>query len=307
MRVPCVLVFLAMLLAPAVAHASACCGSGHGLGQRLGPGERAGLTLSTRFANRFGSYDAQGSFGAIPAGAFDADGRAELTALIAPVSRLQVGFTLPFVMNVRRAGADTAVGGGMGDFSFSGRFDIIPLSAADTWPAIALTTSFAFPTGRSASDATDVLGVDAAGLGVAEFRPGVFLEHSFRRKVSAVVAASVAFRSAADDVPAARAFELAPRLRVVAAMGPVFTTGLSLSAGVLYEHELAPSIGGVTMPDADRHRTAVLGFVGYDLPSLFTLLGSIELDVPISGAGKNESAYVALSMGLRRSISFWEE
>ncbi|MBK9259959.1 MAG: hypothetical protein IPM54_09005 [Polyangiaceae bacterium] len=261
--------------------------------------------LSTRVADRFGSYDASGGFFTIPSNVFDADARADLTAMVAPVSRLQLGITVPFVLNMRRIGADTEMGGGIGDFSFSGRFDIVPLSTASSWPAIALTAALAFPTGRSASEATNVLAADATGLGVTEFRPGIFLEHSFGGEANAIVAASVGLRSAANDLSASPSFDLAPRLRLLAAAGPVFDMGLSLSLGVIHEREGAPSIGGVTMPDADRHRTAALAFVGYDLPSRFTLLGSLELDVPVHELGKNEPAYVAISIGLRRSTS-WE-
>jgi hypothetical protein len=151
-------------------------------------------------------------------------------------------------------------------------------------------------------DASNILAADVTGLGVAELRPGVFVEHVFAGRASAIFAASVGFRTEADEPPAPR-FGLAPRVRLLGAMGPVFDTGLSLSIGLIHECEAAPTIEQVTMPDSDRHRTALFGFVGYDLSSHFTLLGSVELDIPLSYAGQNEPAYAAISIGLRRSFS----
>ena len=297
------LFFAAIVVAsPHVARAAACCGSGHGLGQRLGIGEQAALTVSTRLADRFGSYDVQSQFLTIPRGSVDIDTRTELAGIVRPSTRFQIGFAVPFVLNIRQFGSDVATGGGMGDLSFQGRFDVISLSTTRSWPAIALTAGVTFPTGRSAMDASNVLAADITGLGVAEVRPGVFVEHSFSGRASAIFAASVGFRSEGDAPPGPH-FQLAPRIRVLGAIGPVFDSGLSLSFGVFHEREAAPTIDHVTPPDSDRRRTAMLGFVGYDFRSSFTLLGSIELDIPLRYVGQNEPAYAAISIGLRRSFS----
>lgn len=297
--------FAFVVASPRAAHASACCGTGHGLGQRLGPGETAAITVSTRFADRFGSYDHRRRFFSIPSGSFDGDVRADLSAVFAPTSRLQVGVTAPFVLNIKHFGADDDVGGGFGDLTFSGRFDVLPLSTATSWPAIALTTSVLLPTGRSANEATRLLGTDATGLGVAEVRPGLFIEKSFGGKASAIAAASVGLRSETNEPPGPH-IALAPRWRFLAAAGPVFESGLSLSFGGIYEYEGAPVIAGIATAEAERHRFGALGFVGYDLPRRFTLLVSGELDLPLNHLGKNEAASVAISIGLRRSF-FWEK
>jgi hypothetical protein len=306
MRLPPLLLSLAavLLASPRQAEASACCGSGHGLGQRLNRGEDVALTLSLRFADRIGSHGMAGQFYAIPSGAFDGDGRAELAGIFAPTARLQLGFSLPFVLNVRQFGQESAAGGGIGDISASARFDLVPLATSNVWPAIAITTHLALPTGRSASDANDTLAVDATGLGVAELRPGVFVEKSFSGRASAIFAASVGLRFASADVRG-EPVQLGPRLRLVAAAGPVTENGLSLSIGLIHELESAPSFGGVTTVDADRRRTAALAFVGVDLGTHFTLLGSLEADLPLQLVGKNEPAAIAISIGLRRSFS-WE-
>jgi len=167
-RFPVILCFAALVLAsPHKARAAACCGSGHGLGQRLSRGERAALTLSVRAADRFGSNDPTGQFFRAPAGTFDGEGRAELAGLFAPVPRLQLGISVPFVLNVRQFGSDSAQGGGIGDLAASARFDLVPLATSEAWPAIALTAGLMLPTGRSAADARNRLAADAPGRGMA--------------------------------------------------------------------------------------------------------------------------------------------
>ncbi|MDI1443301.1 hypothetical protein [Polyangium sp. 6x1] len=288
------------------ASASACCGSGHGLGQRLGPFERGAIGLSFRFSDRFGSHGHAGGFTLAPAGTLDAEGRAELGGLFAPIPRLQLGLVAPVLLNIRGSRDDTAVvGGGFGDLSLSARFDIVSLTTTSAWPAIALTTGVSLPTGRSAAAAKDPLATDATGLGAAEVRPGVFVEKNWDNRASAVFSASIGLRTPMTGARGER-IGLGPRARFVAAAGPVFSSGWSLSAGLVHERESAPSIAGVVTPDADRRRTAALLFAGYDLSERFTALASLEVDLPVPSLGKNEPSAVAFAIGLRRSFPRYE-
>ena len=284
------------------AAASACCGSGHGLGQRLAPSERAAVNLSFRFSDRFGSHGHAGAFSFAPSGTLDTESRAELGCLLAPVPRLQLGLVAPVLLNVRGFRDDTSVGGGLGDISFSARFDIVSLSTTSAFPAIALTAGLGLPTGRSAAQAKDPLATDATGLGAVEVRPGLFVEKNWDGEAMAIVSASVGLRAPMTGARGER-IELGPRARFVAAAGPVFASGWSLSAGLVHERESAPSMGGVVTPSADRRRTAALLFAAYDLSERFTALASLEVDLPASSLGKNEPSNVAFSFGLRRAFS----
>jgi hypothetical protein len=283
------------------ASASACCGSGHGLGQRLGPLERAAVGLSLRGSDRFGSHGYAGAFSLAPSGTRDVEARAELGCLLAPLPRLQLGLAVPVLLNVRGSGDETAVGGGLGDLSFSARFDLVPLSTTGAWPSIALTAGVGLPTGRPASRAEDPLATDATGLGAAEVRPGVFVEKNFDGEATAIFSASIGLRAPMTGARGER-IELGPRARFVAAAGPVFSSGLSLSAGLVHERESAPSIGGAVTPGADRRRSAALLFAGYDITPRFTALASLEVDLPISSLGKNEPSAVAFAINLRRAF-----
>lgn len=287
------------------AQGSACCGSGHGLGQRLNRSENAALAVSIRAANRFGSYDPTAGFFRAPSATVDDEIRADLSGLYAPVRGLQFGISVPFVFNVRTLGSDSAWNGGIGDVSASARFDILPVETLRSWPAVALTMGLTVPTGRPIADARDKLATDATGQGIFEVRPGIFWEKSFSGSAVAFLVGSLGFRSSQTDIEGHR-IQRAPRLFLLAAGGPVFHNGLSLSIGLIHEHEWAPSIDSIAVPNGDRYRTALMAFAGYDLPHQLTLFGSCELDLPWSYSGQNELAAIAVSIGLRRSFP-WEK
>lgn len=298
------LLVLALLASsPSAARAAACCGGGHGLGQRLGPMERAAASASLRMSDRVGSHDPNGRFSLVRPGVIDGDARADLAFLVAPVRRLQLGLDVPFLLNLRRTTEQSAWGGGIGDVTASARFDIVPLSSAEGFPAVALTAAASIPTGKPLGQNDDPLGARATGLGAAEIRPGIFVEKTWEGTATAIFAASVGLRTPMIDA-SGEEVRLGPRARFVAAAGPVFHSGLSLSFGVVSELESAPRIGSTTASDGGRRRTAALGFVGYDLGTRFTLLGSIEVDLPISLLGKNEPSAVAVTLGLRRAFSW---
>ena len=292
----------ALALAPRPARASACCGGGHGLGQRLGPLERASIGASLRFDSRLGSHRADARFAPIPAGDLDTESRVELSWLVKPVSRLQLGLTIPALLNARRLGGFGGVGGGLGDIVFSGRYDLVPLGDPGAVPPIALTAAITLPTGRAAADARDPLAADATGLGAAELRPGFVVEKIFADALSTTFAASVGLRTSFSTAGGDRV-QLGPRYRLIAAAGPVFPSGLSLAAGLVHEGEPAPEVGGVVAQDASRRRTAALAFGAYDIHPRWTALASFELDLPISGLSKNEPARTGIAVGLRH---VWE-
>lgn len=307
MRKPVICAFFLMVhvASSGVAWASACCGGGHGLGQRLGPMERGAVGVSLRDSPRFGSFGPSSRFSPIPAGSMDNEVRADLSLLFAPIRRVQLGLALPFLLNLRRFGEQSAWGGGLSDVSASFRVDLIPLSSPNGLPSIALTTSVLFPTGRPLNQDAGALGEGATGLGVGELRPGIFIEKTWEGKATAVIAGSVGFRTPSMG-SLGESIQLGPRARFLAALGPVFSSGMSFSLGLVFEMEPAPTFSGIAAVDGDRRRTALLGFFGYDLSPRFTLLGSFEVDLPVSQLSKNEPSAVAISLGLRRAFS-WKD
>jgi hypothetical protein len=113
-----------------------------------------------------------------------------------------------------------------------------------------------------------------------------------------MVSASAGFRTAfvaasGDEV------RLAPRLQLLAAFGPSWASGLSISLGGLYEREAGPRMAGRASPGFARERAALLGIVTHDLTPRWTAIGSFQADLPIAGLGRNEVAAVVPSIGVR--------
>jgi hypothetical protein len=263
--------------------------------------ERAAAGLGLRLSLRYGAAGATGRFSSLRPGDLDTESRAELSWLVSPLPRLQIGVVVPALVNVRRLGGLTEAGYGTGDITASARWDLVPLAGAGVWPAVALTAACTLPTGRPLAEAHGVLGAGATGLGAAELRPGLFVEKNFDGKASAILAASIGLRTS-TSLPDGERVHLGPRLRIVAAVGPIFPNGASLSAGLVHEREPGPSIGGVVAPGSDRRRTAVLAFAGYDFAARWTALASLEVDLPWLGLARNELAAVAVAVGLRRAF-----
>lgn len=280
------------------AHAAACCGESHGLGERLSTTERAGVTSSFRFRERYGAWAPSGAYGALPEGDVDRELRADVGWLVRVSDEVQIGVSVPAIATWRSLGGHDASGGGIGDITALARWDILPVRGWKGLPGVALTFSATVPTGRGPQRAEDTLAADVTGLGTAELRPGIAIEKNWDAGWFATVIASVALRTGYE----ARGIEvdLAPRLSLVGIAGPTFESlGLSLGAGVVFETEGAPAIDGVTFDGSSRRRTALLALGGYDLTQRWTLLASATVDLPISDVGQSESLGVAPALGAR--------
>jgi len=296
---------LAALAAPRAAAASACCGVGHGMGERLGLFERARASIGLRFQERLGAHLADGGYAPLASGDHERELRAEIGWLVRLTRRAELGASLPALITLRGLGGRAAAAGGIGDLTVHGRYALVPLGEDGFPPPLALTLAALVPTGRPARAARDPLGADVTGLGVAELRPGLAIERTWDSSLWATASASLAFRTP-TTLPDGRAVHLAPRARIVAAAGPVFDDGLSLALGVTHEREAAPRVDDdrARPPGGERRRTAATIFAAYDLDPRWTVTGAAELDVPVATLGMAESAHAAVTLGLRHA---WRE
>jgi hypothetical protein len=292
------LVVVASLLGPARARAAACCGTGHGLGQRLGPAERAAATAGVRASDRFGAWTSRRDVVAPADGDHDRELGLEIGWIARAGRRVQIGVAVPILATWKALGGASSSGGGVGDVSATGRLDLLEEGPVPWAPSVTATFTAGLPTGRPSSSSRDPLGADVTGLGAAELRPGLAVEKSWDAGVYATAAASAAFRTTSHAASGAEV-HLAPRISLIAAAGPFWDSGLSLSLGVLHEREAAPTVDGRRAPGADRARTALLAFAAYDLTRRWTAVGSFQLDLPIAGLGRNEPAAIAPYAGIR--------
>jgi hypothetical protein len=304
MRASCVFIPLTALsllmiaFVPRPCQAAACCGNGHGLGQRLGLSERASATASVSLRERFGAYHAGGEYIASAEGNHDREMRCELGWLVKVGRRVQLGMIAPAVVTWRHLGQVSSSGGGMGDAVLTGRYDVIALENNGWVPPLAITLALTLPTGRSAHSSADPLLADATGLGVFEVRPGLSVERTWDASWFAAANLSVGIRSPFTE-PGGSRVELAPRLQAMAMTGPVWSWGLSIAAGALYEWEAGPTLSGRTTPNTSRSRTAAAVLGAYDFSTHWTGTLSMQLDLPIRGFGRNDSTALEAGLGVR--------
>ncbi|WP_437491738.1 hypothetical protein WME75_16195 [Sorangium sp. So ce1014] len=313
-------ILLSLAASPGAARASACCGTGHGIAQWLAPSERAAASFSLRFAEQLGAWTPERDFDALGEGVYHRELRADVGWMVRIEERLQLGISLPLRHTWIGAGLEgTFSGGDVGDVSAAGRIALIEGAMSPWIPSAAFTLGVTLPTGYGEDPVFEPTGASASGadaggtsaidlgangadttdLGVAEFRPGIVFEKSWG-SVQALLAASISVRTAYH---AAGGEEVQPadRVQVVAAAGPVWASGTSLSVGGLYEREGSPRVVS-SRPGrrgGERERTALLAVLAHDVGARWTAVGNLQVDVPISGIGRSEGAFAALSAGLR--------
>jgi hypothetical protein len=286
---------LALLGRAGPARASACCGEGHGIGQRLTSAERAAVTTVARFQGRIGAWTSDAEFAPLEGGSHDRELRLD-AAWIVRVGEFEVGAMIPLVYTWRELGDASSSGGGVGDVQGFGRYPIIPVEGRGWLPGIALTLSAIAPTGRPPSEADDTLGAEATGIGVAEVRPGITLEKTWISGWFVAVAGSVGLRTA--SYAAGARVQSAPRWQVLAAAGPSWPSGFSFALGALFEADAGTSFDGQSTDDP-RRRTAALAFAAYDIDDRWTVVGALQSDLPIDALGQRETVSTAGSLGLR--------
>ncbi|HEX9709145.1 MAG TPA: hypothetical protein VGB42_04160, partial [Candidatus Thermoplasmatota archaeon] len=129
---------LVLLGRAAPARASACCGEGHGIGQRLASAERAAAVTSARFQGRIGAWTSDSEFEPIESGSHDRELRID-AGWVVKAGDFEVGVVIPLVYTWRELGDAASSGGGVGDVQGFGRYPIIPVEGRGWLPGIALT------------------------------------------------------------------------------------------------------------------------------------------------------------------------
>ncbi|WP_437960282.1 hypothetical protein WME76_11990 [Sorangium sp. So ce119] len=296
--IACAAVLLSLVASPTAARASACCGTGHGAAQWLAPSERAAASFSLRLTEQIGAWTAARDFAPSGEGVYRRELRAEAGWMVRVRERFQVGVSVPLIAAWGGSpGGGSSSGGGVGDVSAAGRITMVEDHLSPWIPAAAFTVGASIPVGSLQDAAVDPLGVDATGLGVAEIRPGMLFEKSWG-SFQALLAASVSVRTS-YRLPTGERIAPGDRAQILVAGGPVWSSGVSLAAGGLYEREGPPREDRHLIGSKVRERTALLAVLAYDISPRWTAVGNLQADLPIAGIGRNEGAFVALSTGLR--------
>jgi hypothetical protein len=174
------------------------------------------------------------------------------------------------------------------------------------WPAVFTTMSLVVPTGRP-TWLGSTLGANVTGQGVPELRPGIGLEKTWHERWFAQINASVGLFGPTDAGGSSVARP--PRWSIAGATGPVFTLdrmrGLAFGAGLAYEAEGAPTIGGVR-GTSGRSRFDLLVSGALDLTERISLLASIRTALPASHLGENDVASTQATLAGRFAFHLFD-
>lgn len=288
----------AVFLLPPRAAAAPCCMSATAFGMgRLAIWEDFALGLRTSLSPSLGAWDAAGHWSSYDDYA-DLEWRSELWALVAIDRRLSVFARLPAVATHRSAGALSDLGGGVGDLSFGGRYELLSIGEVAELPAIALTLSVLAPTGRATADAETPLGVDVTGRGAWVLSAGLSLEVTrLPWFVRLDLGLTVPLPARRDDLG------LSQRL------GPSFDLGLSGGVEVaprvvvsLASHLMLSSdniLDGASVPHSDRFELGLGPALSWGFAWSWTLQAGLDTNLFAADLGRNVPGRVTTTLGLR--------
>lgn len=289
---------LALSAAPHRAAAAPCCMSATAFGiGRLLIWEDFALGLRTSLAPGLGDWDADGHWRAW-SNFTETEWRSELWAMAALDRRASIFARVPAVLLTRSTADTTDTGGGLGDLSLGLRYELLAIGELLELPAIALTVSVLAPTGRATEDSHTPLGADVTGRGAWVLSAGLSFELTrlpwFVRLDTGV---SVPLPQERADLHADQ------RLGV--------SVDLALSGGIEVASNVVVSlVPRLTWTDATRldeepvARTSRLD-IGLALAGSWrfdphwTLQASFDAPLAIDGLGKNQTARLMTSLGIR--------
>ncbi|HEY8927211.1 MAG TPA: hypothetical protein VIU64_22665 [Polyangia bacterium] len=299
------LIALASPFGSEVAHAQACCtATGVVLPARLRVYEDFGLGVQARESQAYGSFASDGAFAGTSSG--DLTTQQNLFALWRALPRLQVGLLVPYVETWRRIPAGPGVagrsewGGFLGDVAVSARVEIVRPGDLGRFPAITLLGGLAVPTGRAPDEARNPLGTDASGTGSYEGTVGVEVEQTWTRWFASLDL-WLAKRSARDAPGGQQSFDL--RFTALAAVGYAFANqvGVAAFANVVRGGGAAAATAGSGANLDTRVAVATAGLAALvPIDEAWRLQGTLALDLPFSGWGRNQPATVGLGTSLVR-------
>ena len=304
MRALLLSLLLALNVAPNRAAAAPCCMSATAFGiGRLLIWEDFALGLRTSLSPGLGDWDAAGHWRAW-SNYDETEWRSELWAMAAIDRRASVFARVPAVLLTRSASSTTDTGGGLGDLSFGLRYELLAIGELLELPAIALTVSVLAPTGRATEDSRSSLGADVTGRGAWTLSAGLGFELTrlpwFVRLDAGV---SVPLPQERPDLPARGGHGVDQRLGV--SVDLALSGGLEVASNVVVS--LVPRLTWTDDTRLDEEvvaRTSRLD-IGLALAGSWrfdphwTLQASFDAPLPIDGLGKNQTARLMTSLGIR--------
>lgn len=236
---------------------------------------------------RFGSFDREGAFHA-SGDATDVTSELDAATVVRVASRLELGASVPLVLNYRAVkGLDDEVGGGGGDIAAWVTWT--PISPWDIRyvPSLAVALKARVPTGVAPGASEEVLASDVTGDGRAELGVSAAVDKTYLDHLH--LTSSLGF--ALFAVPGSEAGDprRASRLSWSGGVGLIWAP-VALVAGVAGSYDFAPS---------ERRLLDLTLSSSIDLRRDLELLFNVRSPLPVDGFMHDDLAMVRFGTGLR--------
>ena len=292
---------LAVLASPTTARAQACCAGASAITPgRLELHEQALVGVLLSGSTGLGSYDGSRSFRGTPPGVREIDLRQDVVGALRWLEHGQLGLQIPLHASWRRAPTTGGeLGGGIGDLSFSVRYDAILNREYRYLPGIALLGGVTLATGRPPESARLPLASDATGTGATQFSAGLALERSFGDVLLNVT--GLASKRTSREVSGVDS-ELGTQWLGLVAVGYTISDEAAAACVLTYTHEGDARIDDRVVPDTASDRLRLSLAASSRLADSWRVQGSAFIDPPLDGFGRNLPSSVGATLGLIRSF-----
>ncbi len=287
------------LLAPASAHAAACCLSSTAFGVgRLSAWEQASLGLQFAGAPSPGAWNENEVFVPNAARTSQVEFRASLIGLLSLHERVQLSARLPWVLNVQQAGVAHDVGHGLGDGLLTARFEPVSIGEYEWLPGVALTLGLTAPMGRSMNQSKSLLASDVTGRGAWALGAGVTVEQTWAKWfVQGNFGLTVPLPMQSAFGPGSQRF--GPAVDVLLAAGREVSRDVVVSALVRGTFETTLMVNEDPVPNASARDLGVALAAAFKLNAHLTLQAACDTGIFVSGLGDNRPARVTGTLGVR--------
>jgi len=294
-------VFAIVSLVSARAGAQACCaGAGALTPGRLSLHEDALVGTQLHAASVLGSFDDGGHYTPATPGSSELDFEEDLFGALRVARRGQIALLVPFVETRRVEQGLSELGGGIGDTNLSGRYDFFLAGQSRIIPGVAVLAGVTAPTGTPPDKAHKPLATDATGVGAWQANGGVAVEQIYGPWLLNVTQL-VAWR-------APRSVEgvdetLGPQWVTLVGGAYSFRDESSVALFGSYTIEGQATVNGTGAMASSRHVALVSVSGARPLSDSWRLQGSIFVNPPLSGLGRNQTSTTGLTITLIRSWS----
>lgn len=280
------------------AHAAPCCMSATAFGMgRLLIWEDFAVGLRTSLSPTLGAWNPEGEWA--PYRDFDElEWRSELWGLVGVARRWSVFARVPAVVLERSTSQASDVGGGIGDVSLGGRFEILEIGEYEELPAVAMTLAVTAPTGRAVHEARTPLAVDVTGRGAWVIAAGLSAEYTrLPWFVRLDFGLSVPLPTERADLGVDQ--RLGPSLDVALSGGVevAHDVVISLVPRVTWEAETVLDGDGVDGSERVDFGVGLAGSWRFD--PHWTVQAAVDTGIFVAGLGDNQIGRVMTTLGLR--------